>query len=141
MAKEGIEVRFLKESEYPLINHFFDAEGCPRLDPGFSKIVAGFIQGEDGEERVVGIMVLQMVVHAEPIIILPEFQGKGLWREMAEMLDGYMMALQLPGAYTQPMREETKAMCEKMGYRECEFPLWVKLYNEEFQALVPRGEG
>jgi len=133
-AQQGIEIRFLEDDEYYLLDEIYDGEGVARLDPNFSRVVAAIKDG-----KVIGIMVMQMVLHTEPIIIKEEWQGKGLWRDMAEMLDGYLTAIGIPGAYTQPMRDETKAIAGKMGYTESEHPLWVKIYNHDFRRLVPEG--
>lgn len=93
----------------------------------------------DGE-RVAGLMVAQMVLHVEPIIVDREYRGSGVWREMADTLDGYLTTCGVAGAYTQPVLDSTRHMCEMMGFREVEQPLYLKLYNPELEKLFPQGE-
>lgn len=133
---DNITVRFLDPGEYPLIDRFFDEEKVPRLDPLWSKVVAAFdtITGQ-----VVGIMVLQLVGHAEPIIIDPAYRGEGIWRPMAEMMDGYAEFVCIPGLYTQPTNPAARAICEKMGFEERDHPLWCKIYDQNLAGLMPQG--
>ena len=125
-----IQTTFIDPDQFYLVDDFCDSEGMLRLNPHTSRVVAS-IDTEIG--KVVGIMVLQLVAHAEPIWIKEDYQGKGIWRDMADMMDGYLyqMAEQgvLGGVYTQPTRDETKVLCEKMGYYEAKHPLYVKMYN------------
>jgi len=133
---DNITVRFLDPSEYPLIDRFFDEEGVPRLDPAWSKVVAAF---DTSIGQVVGIMVLQLVAHAEPIIIDPAYRGEGIWRPMAEMMDGYAEFVCIPGLYTQPTNPAAHAICEKMGFEEREYPLFCKIYDKNIKGLMPQG--
>lgn len=136
----SIQVRFLEPDEYHLIDDFFDREKCPRLDPQWSKVIAAI---DSDSTRVIGIMCLQLVAHAEPIIIDPAYRGNGVWREMAEVLDGYLteMARQgaIAGIYNQPTHEMAEHLCEEMGMIRCEHPLWMKIYNPEYRDLIPEG--
>lgn len=135
-----IKTMFIEPDQFYLVDEFTDSENISRLNPAFSRVVAA-VDTESG--KVVGIMVVQMVLHAEPIWIKEEYQGRGIWREMAETMDGYLMEMAaqgiVAGVYTQPTRPETKAICEKMGYYEAEHPLYVKLYGSFSGAPQPKG--
>lgn len=133
---QDITIRFLEPEEYSKINHFFDNEGVPRLDPNWSKVVAALTP----EGEVVGIMCLQLVAHAEPIVIKPDFRKQGLSDQMAQMLDGYVMGVGLPGLYTQPTNPLAVAICEKMGFEPSDHPLYVKVYDGRYESLMPTGE-
>ena len=80
---DKIRIKILEPDEFYLVDHFFDDEGVPRLDPNFSKVIAA-LDIETG--KAVGVMCLQMVLHAEPIIIEPAYRGMGLWEPMARWL-------------------------------------------------------
>lgn len=133
---DGVEVRFLTPEEYPLINHFFDSQNVPRLDPNWSKVVAAV---DKASGQVVGIMCLQLVAHAEPIIIDPAYRGRGLWREMADMMDGYAGTVGLPGLYTQPTSEVSAILASRMGFTEMAYPLYLKIYSPHYRSLTPTG--
>jgi len=132
----NIKIKFLGPDEYYLIDHFFDEEKVPRLDPNFSKVVAAI---DTAKGRVVGIMCLQLVAHAEPIIIDAEYRQQGVWWDMAQMMNGYVSSMGLPGLYTQPTHDAARHMCEKIGFVEVEHPLYVKIYDNRFDGLVPEG--
>lgn len=129
-----MEIRLLKPHEYHLIDHFFDREGVPRLDPNFSKVVVAI----DGD-KVAGIMAAQMVLHVEPIIIEPEYRKQGIWKPMTEMLDGYLQATGVPGVYAQPLHPSTIHMCETLGFKEMENKLFLKVYAPGVETLVANG--
>ncbi len=129
------EVRFLDPDEYWRIAPLFETEAAPVPDPNFSKVLVAL----DGE-KVAGLMVAQMVLHVEPIIIEREYRGTGVWRDMAEMMDGYLETCGMVGAYAQPVHESTKHMCEAMGYVEMEHPLYLKIYDSNLKKAFPEGE-
>ncbi len=131
---DGPVVRFLNPDEFDLVVPLFAAEGAPVPDPNFSKVLVAL----DGD-KVAGVMVAQMVLHVEPIIIGQEYRKTGVWREMAETMDGYLEACGMMGAYAQPVHESTKHMCEAMGYVEMEHPLFLKIYDSNIRKAFPEG--
>ena len=130
-----MEIKFLEPDEYHLIAPLFEAEKAAMPDPHFGRVLVAL----DGD-RVAGLMVAQMVLHVEPIIINREYRGTGVWKELAETMDGYLTACGVAGAYTQPIFESTKHMAEMMGYHEVEQPLYLKMYDPELDRMFPGGE-
>ena len=124
-------VRFLEPDEYWRIAPLFEAEKAAMPDPKFSRVIVSM----DGE-RVAGLMVAQMVLHVEPIIVDREYRGSGVWREMADTLDGYLTTCGVAGAYTQPVLDSTRHMCEASGFVEMKYPLYCKIYNKNIDKLV-----
>lgn len=122
----GVKVKFLEPEEFYLADQFCDAQGIPRLDPNWSKVIAA-IDVEKGV--VVGIMAAQMVIHAEPIWIDEAYREQGLWREMADMMDGYLVMVGVAGVYNQPTHPEAEHLCVAMGMTRCEHPLYLKRYD------------
>lgn len=104
-------------------------------DPLFSKVLVAL----DGE-KIAGIMVAQMALHVEPIIIEKEYRGTGVWKEMAEMLDGYLSGTGIAGAYAQPVHASTKHMCEALGFTEMEHSLYLKIYRSDLLKAFPTGD-
>lgn len=131
----GLEVRFLEPDEYGKIGHLFTEEQAAMPDPLFSKVLVAL----DGE-KIAGIMVAQMALHVEPIIIEKEYRGTGVWKEMADMLDGYLSGTGIAGAYAQPVHASTKHMCEQMGYTEMEHSLYLKIYQPHLLKAFPEGD-
>jgi len=130
----GLVIRFLKPDEYWRIESAFKTERAPVPDPNFSRVLVAM----DGD-KVAGLMVAQMVLHVEPIIIEREYRGTGIWREMSEVLDGYLETCGMFGAYAQPVHESTKHMAEQMGYTEMEHPLFLKIYQPNIDKAFPEG--
>ncbi|MCI0526355.1 MAG: hypothetical protein L0Y56_02735 [Nitrospira sp.] len=118
-----IEYRFLDPWEFPLIDHFFDREGVPRLDPQFAKVAAAF----DGD-KIAGILVFQLIPHVEPLIIEPEYQGSRVWMRLAEMVDDFCRASGVMGVFAQPSSEVAEKINTHMGMERTGKELWVKTY-------------
>lgn len=119
--------KFLSPEEFYLLDEFFDREGVPRLDPTFAKVAAA-IDPEKG--KVVGFVTLQLVAHAEPIIIEEEYRGQGVWRQICRMIDEYATLSGVPGVFTQPNSEQTKHMAAEMGCVPCGTELWAKVFYD-----------
>ena len=130
-----MEVRFLEPEEFHLIAPLFEAEKAAMPDPRFGKVLVAM----DGD-RIAGLMAAQMVLHVEPIIIGRDYRGSGIWKELAETMDGYLEACGVAGAYTQPVLDSTRHMCEMLGYKEVEQPLYLKLYDPELDRMFPGGD-
>lgn len=130
-----MEIRFLEPDEWYLIESLFERQGAPVPDPKWAKVLVAIDGG-----KVVGTICMQLVLHAEPIIVDRKYQGKGLAQELSEVADGYMQACGVTGAYTQPLREGAKRIARAMGYEEAEAPLYVKIYDSRYERLVPQEE-
>lgn len=130
----GLVVRFLEPDEYWRIAPLFEQEKAPIPDPGFSKVLVAM----DGE-KVAGIIVAQLALHVEPIIIEKEYRKTGVWKDMAEVMDGYIAGSGIAGAYAQPVHPSTRHMCEALGFRELEHSLWLKIYSPELLKYFPEG--
>lgn len=138
---DGIKVDFIEPDLWYLVDAFCDREGIGRINPGFARVVAAI---DLQAERIVGILTLQLVAHAEPIVITESHRGNGLWKEMASMMDGYLQTMAdegaLQGVYNQPTHPEAQHLCEVMGFQECEFPLYVKKYEPRGGVHIQGGE-
>lgn len=130
-----VEVRFLEPEEWPRLASMFETQNAPMPDPHWSKVLVAEVADE-----IVGVICIQLVVHAEPIMVKREWQGTRVARDLSAAADGYLAATGCAGAYTQPLREGAKRLARAMGYTECEAPLFVKIYDERYRRLVPVAE-
>lgn len=130
-----MDIRFLEKNEWALIAPLFEAQGAPVPCPEWAKVLVALEGG-----KVVGLLAIQLVPHVEPIIIDRAWQGTGLAKEMSEMVDGYMAAVGVAGAYTQPMREGARRIARAFGYEQCEAPLFAKIYRPGLERLAPQME-
>lgn len=128
----NLRTRVLEREEFYLVEPLL-APDAPPIDPEFSRIIATI---DLDSEKVVGMVVLQLVLHTEPIIIDPAYRGQGIWRELGEFVDGYLTEIGTSGAYTQPLSPTTEAICEKLGYIKSNYPLWVKTYHPHHPLLI-----
>lgn len=126
----SVVVQVIEDEQFYLVDDFCDREGIPRMNPQFARVIAG-IDIEKG--KVVGIIALQLVAHAEPIWVEKEYQGEGLWRRMGSYLDGYLKEMASQGAvyaiYTQPTRKGVEEICKQFGFYQAEHPLYLKILD------------
>ena len=114
-----------------MLDEFCEQESIPVPNCEFSKVVAAIDQNTD---KVVGIVAAQMQIHTEPMWIKKEYQGKQLWNEMSEVLEGYLDALAFTqgvriGAYNQPTNAAAERICRMKGYEKSDKPLYIKVYT------------
>lgn len=128
--------KWLDPEDYNQIAPFFNAENCPVPDPNFSRVLAAF--APSGE--LAGFIVLQLVAHAEPIYVAPEHRQSGLGTILTQAMDGYAATVGVAGLYTQPTNTAASRLCEKVGFTEAEYPLWVKVYDSNFRGIIPQQE-
>jgi GNAT superfamily N-acetyltransferase len=121
----NLRTRVLEPQEYYLVEPLIE-EGATPLDPDYSRVIASIDQDSG---KVVGFVALQLVLHAEPIVLAPEFRKQGLWRELAEFADGYISTLGVQAVYNQPTHDTARHIAEEIGYVKSDNPLYVKYYQ------------
>lgn len=129
--RDDITIRMLDPEQFYLLEEFCESENIPTPNPDFSKVVAAIDQDTG---KVVGIVVAQMQAHTEPIWVKKEYQGDGIWEEMADAMEGYLDMLAYgSGAqiavYNQPTNAAAERICRMRGYTKCDKPLWTKVYG------------
>jgi len=139
----NIVTKMLEPEQHILLEEFCKEEGIPILDPEWSKVVAA-IDLDTG--KVVGIVAAQTQIHLEPIWIKKEYQGKGLWEEMADRLEGYIDGIALTSGseiavWNQPTNAAAERICRMRGYSKSDKPLYTKVYTgEKLSKLLNREE-
>ena len=129
----GYELKWLDPEDYPLVADYFESERAPKPDPNFSRILAAVLPS--GE--VAGFIVLQLVAHAEPIFVHPAHRGYGVAADLTVAMDAYLEAIGISGVYTQPSNPAAEALCRKVGFEPRTSPLWVKVYDRNYNSLIP----
>lgn len=136
----NVTVRMLEQDEFHRLEEFCEEEGIPMLNPEWAKVVALI---DTDLDKVVGIVVCQMQIHNEPIWIKKEYQNRQRWKEMAEVMEGYLDMLALTsgvsiGVYNQPTNAAAERICRMRGYEKSDKPLYTKVYTGE--GLIDKKE-
>ena len=129
----NLYIRTLAPDEYYLLDKFAEEEKIEIPSPDFSWVEAAFDE-ETGE--IVGIVVTQMLIHAEPIWIKKEYQGKGIKEELMDRMEGRLDAsaafIGKPvHVYNQPTNAAAERICRQRGYVKSDRPLYNKVYTGE----------
>lgn len=123
----------LEQDEFDRLIEFCEEENIPMLNPEWAKVVALI---DTDLDKVVGIVVCQMQIHNEPIWIKKEYQNGQRWKEMADVMEGYLDMLALTsgvsiGVYNQPTNAAAERICRRRGYEKSDKPLYTKTYTGE----------
>ena len=130
---QNVIVRMLEQDEFDRLIEFCEEENIPMLNPEWAKVVALIDVDLD---KVVGIVVCQMQIHNEPIWIKKEYQNGQRWKDMADVMEGYLDMLALTsgvsiGVYNQPTNAAAERICRMRGYEKSDKPLYTKIYRGE----------
>lgn len=130
---QNVIVRMLEQDEFDRLIEFCEEENIPMLNPEWAKVVALIDVDLD---KVVGIVVCQMQIHNEPIWIKKEYQNGQRWKDMADVMEGYLDMLALTsgvsiGVYNQPTNAAAERICRRRGYEKSDKPLYTKVYTGE----------
>lgn len=126
-----IVIKMLDPEQYYLLEDFCKEQVIPLLNPEWSKVVAAI---DMETEKVVGIVVCQMQAHMEPIWIHKDYQGQGIWEQMADSMEGYIDALAMASGeeisvWNQPTNAAAERICRLRGYTKGDRPLYYKTYD------------
>src|SRR6266404_2428643 len=113
-----VEYNFIKPEDYHLLEPIFAAFNASVPSPTISRIATASFNNE-----IIGFYCLQLLPHAEPMWIKPEWKGSKIWIRLAAMVD---TARQNKKTFIVAENEESKRMCMAMGLKRVEFPVFVK---------------
>lgn len=88
----SIVVRELPISDWGLLVDAFRIMGDELPNPLTAVIFIAIELTEDSPDKILGFLVVQKVIHAEPLFIYPEAQGRGLHRILYDVVDRQMQA-------------------------------------------------
>jgi len=123
----AIQYGFLPKEHYPLLIPIFEQEGVDISeipDPSFSRI-AGAYEGT----QLVGIYCLQLMQHAEPLWIHPDYRKNGtkIILNLVHMIDGIRGEGKV---FIIAENKESEKMCRELGLKQIEFPVFIKESKE-----------
>lgn len=130
------------DRETGLIYRILPTEDWSRLVPIFQKHdwflppreLANASVVENSSGKIVGIQILQLVLHAEPTYIDPDYSGKvnylRLWDILERIPKSKQDHLVLPGYCLLAPTEKVERMAELGGFKVIEGKLYRKLWSE-----------
>lgn len=136
---ENIVIKMADPEIYYLIDDFCKEEGIDCPSPDFSWIVVAI---DIQTEKVVGIVVTQMLIHTEPIHLKRDWQGKGIKEEMMDLmedrLDESALLVGKPvHVYAEPTNVAAEKICRQRGFTQSENRFWTKFYSgDRFVKLL-----
>ncbi len=115
---ENITIRFLESYEYYKLEEVYRENGGELPHPNLSKILIA----ETQEEKIVGFATVGL----EPMVVMwidNEYRHNHLW---AELVSTIYPLTQNVKTYVVATKIETQEMCERLGLRKLEYPVYVK---------------
>lgn len=112
--------RFLEEDEYYKLLDIFIENNDEVPNPKLSRIA---VVEEVESKEIIGFFCWQLQAHAEPMYIKEEYRNSGVWIKLIEMILPYT---EKKRTYIIAATEQTEIMCEKMGLKRIESPVFVK---------------
>jgi len=106
-----ITYRWLEPQEVESLRAIFDVNGGELPDPKLSAIYGAL----NDEGKVVGFHVVQLVPHAEPMYVEPEYRAKVNWREFQRGVESVMQGVEY---YIFPSDDRVAKLCKRGGMEE-----------------------
>jgi hypothetical protein len=119
----AIKYRFLNPDEFERLRPIFDENEGDLPNPMLTAIYAAF---NDADE-IVGFHCLQLVPHAEPMWIHPDYRAKVNWREFQNGIESLFEKAEGGSYYIFPSNERVAKMCKRGGMVEVE----MKAYRRD----------
>lgn len=112
-----IEYGFVSPEDYPILEPIFKAYGGQVPDPTISRIAIASFNGE-----IIGFYCLQLIAHAEPMWIKPEFRGSRVNIKLAKMIDDLREDKK---TYIVCDNDESESLCMAAGMKRVLKPVFV----------------
>lgn len=114
-----ITYRALRSEEWPKLAPIFSEYGVDTPNSALARAVVA-----EDDDRIVGFLVLQPWLHAEPIWIDEQYRTRVRWSSLAEKM-GEMLSAAKCNVYVFA-QENTEVMAERAGFKKLPVSVWVK---------------
>ena len=106
-----------------LLDEYMASKGWPPLNPFISRVLVA----KDDHGAIAGIHVLQLLPHAEPLVVEPEYRGSGVAEELAARMTDYLAEMNTPVFFvTTATNPFVKKLCESNGMKETPLVVYSK---------------
>ncbi len=119
----AISYRFLDPTEFHLIEPYFIEQEADLPNLALSTVYGAFTDSNE----LVGFHVLQLVPHAEPMMIHPDYRAKVSWKEFQKGIESLFDKEAGGSYYIFPSDERIAKLCKRGGMKECE----LKAYRRD----------
>lgn len=123
MGGKVITYRWLSPDEAETLRTVFEENGGDMPRPDLSAIYGAFTD----EGQLVGFHVLQLVPHAEPMWIHPEWRAKVNWRKFQEGIETLFDKQSGGEYYIFPGDERIAKLCKRGGMEEVPLKAYKKV--------------
>lgn len=81
---------------------------------------------ETSDEKIVGMLGLELIPHAGPLYVLPEFRGHGLAVQLYRTIEANLTKKPRTGYYTFPSNDISKHIAQKLGLEKLPCEVWKR---------------
>lgn len=116
--QEEVHYRVIQDAELSILHPIFARLGWPLPDHAMAKVVVAEA-GTGASALILGLCVVQFIVHSEPMWVHPAARGLGIAEGIVEQVMSYIendckikryICIAKPGSFA-------ARLCEKYGYR------------------------
>jgi ribosomal protein S18 acetylase RimI-like enzyme len=122
---ENLSAKMLKKDELYKLKRIYKLNESPR-DPTKSLLSAAVIQLPD--ETIVGMLGFELIPHAGPLWVKPEFRRNGLAVALYQMIESQLSQNHGTGYYTFMSNDASKALAQKLGLEKLPWEVWKREY-------------
>lgn len=113
--------RFLEQDDIPQAVALYDSYGFGLPSPLHTQYLGMF-----DEEHLVGVVPLQLVLHAEPVVVDEAARSAVDWTLIRDACDQATEALGFPGYCILASRREVGFLASRLGMDKKEGELWLR---------------
>lgn len=119
---ENLKSRMLNRDELFKLKKFYKEFDCPsNLKNLFTASVVQTI-----DERIVGMLGFELVPHAGPLYIDPNYRGQGLAIQLYKTIESNISKEPGTGYYTFPSNEISIKIAQKLGLEKLPCEVWKR---------------
>lgn len=120
MITSAITYRWIEGDELVILDSLLERRGWKPLNKDLSRAFCAF-----ADDKIVGFMVCQMVLHAGPLLIDPEFRGGEIAPTLAEEMVAYAHDLDAADLLVVPENPFSEALCNAFKLEPVTSPVYL----------------
>lgn len=120
--EDVLSFSFLDPEEFHLLKPIFDEYNAILPLKSVSQIA---IATDETTNEIVGFYCFQLLPHAEPLWIHPNFRNKGIWVKLVEMIYPLTERFSSP-TFIHATTPEVEEMCKRLGLTKVTYPVYIK---------------
>lgn len=119
----AVAYRRLQSEEWEKLRPVYASQGAELPSPEYNGAIVAEVDGQ-----IVGMNGLNLIIHAGPLWVHPDWRRLGIATRMGQELDALIKGLGEAGYYSFPSNRNSEAIMQKLGMERLDWTVYRRIF-------------